>query len=309
MKHVADAQYCRRWVLRFIACLAAMPLAHAPALADEIVLYAKDGYEVAAEISGVPLRLKVALDEGEGIALNPSAAARAGLGRGDGKWVQTIGPVKLRGRSADAQLSIAGRKVRTMVRWFERDVAEGADGTITPHRLPFQSVTFRRHPPRAGEREFLFETRFHHNHGIHFPLRLGDQQIAVRFSIARPRSMAPAAAAAVLALHQGGALEEATTWEEIHAGVTRPVQALRLERPLAVGGFLVPKLMARTADWRGRHMLPPTIASASESEIVVRGVKPSQEALYRITLGLDVLERCSAATYSPRSGRLVFRCV
>jgi hypothetical protein len=41
---------------------------------------------------------------------------------------------------------------------------------------------------------------------------------------------------------------------------------------------------------------------------VVTGKTPSQPPLYRITVGLDVLERCSSATYTRATGELRLRC-
>ena len=54
--------------------------------------------------------------------------------------------------------------------------------------------------------------------------------------------------------------------------------------------------MVRTADFRGSHELAWAEEPSRGEEIVVTGAMASQEALYRITLGLDVLGRCSAAT-------------
>jgi catechol-2,3-dioxygenase len=66
--------------------------------------------------------------------------------------------------------------------------------------------------------------------------------------------------------------------------------------------------MARTSDFRGKHKLTGTAERAREGEILVTGRLPSQDPLYRMTLGLDVLERCSAATYVRATGELRLRC-
>ena len=278
----------------------------APAGAAELVLAPGSGHIVEASINGAALRLKVLLDESEGITLNPAAAARAGLGNGEGRWVQVIGPVKLLGRFTRSPVLLAGQMLSTPVRWYDRDLLAGADGTVSAHLLPFDSVTLQQRAPSAAERPVSLPAHFHDNHGIHTPLRLGKRKVAVRFSPLRARTVATAAAAAVIARHQGGALAEEGTREEIHTGVSRPVQALRLERPLQIGGFSLPVLMARTSDWRGDHALPPT--ESSGAAIVVRGARPSQDALYRMTVGQDVLRHCSSATYSKIARRLTFRC-
>lgn len=283
-------------------------MAASPASGANLVLNATGGHIVAAEVNGVPLRLKVDLDHSSGVTLNPSAAERAGLGRGEGRWVQVIGPVKLRGRFSETRLMVAGQTFSAKVRWFDREVAAGADGTITPHLLPFENVTLQLRPTSGAERESTLATKFHDNHGIHVPVRIGRYRIAARFAPDRPRTTAPAAAAAVLGLSHNGFLEENGSTEEIDAGIRRPVWPLRLEQPLRIGQFEISVLMARTSDWRGDHHLPPTQASADARELVVTGERPSQDALYRITIGQDVLHRCSSVTYSRPAARLTFRC-
>lgn len=280
----------------------------APATAADLVLDGADGPHVTAVINGVPLRLKVAFDHTDGITLNPDAALRAGLGQGDGRWIEQIGPVELEGRSAQARLVLAGVATRTSIRWRGSPVLSGADGAVSAHTLPFDSVTVRRAAAAPGERELLFATRLHDNHGIHYRLKVGDRRVAVRFSLDRPRTTAPAAAAAVIAEQQGGQLGQERLLEEIVPGVERPVRPLRLDRPLAVAGLSVPVLMVRTSDFRGAHRSLLVEQPAAAGEIVVTGARPSQDALYRITLGLDVLGRCSAATYRRRTGELRLRC-
>ena len=174
--------------------------------AADLVLGADAGPYVEARINGVPLRLE--LDHEQGIALNAAAAARAGLGRGDGKWTLMIGRVKLRGRSAETAVEIAGSSVRTTAHWLDRDAAADADGVISPALLPFDRVTLQRRIPNLGEREITFTTKFNNSHGIHMPLTFGKRRIAARFSLLRPRSIAPAAAGAVIAAFHGGSLEK-----------------------------------------------------------------------------------------------------
>jgi hypothetical protein len=263
---------------------------------------------VPAVINGVPVRLKVEFDLLPGITLNREVAAQAGLGEGTGGWTERIGPVTLAGRRTEAQLTLAGVETRAELRWRDNPAAVGADGSVSVHSLPFETVTVLRAEPRPEERELSFPTRLHHNHGIHYRLRVGRRRIAVRFSLSRPRTTAPAAAAALVAVRQGGRLGEDRGFEQIVPGVDRPVRTLRFERPLAIGDLSVPVLMVRPSDFRGGHELAWEEQVGANGEIIVTGAMPSQEALYRITLGLDVLGRCSAATYRRRTGEIRLRC-
>jgi hypothetical protein len=216
--------------------------------------------------------------------------------------------VRLRGRFASPVIGIGGQQVRAKVYWLDADVASDADGIITPHLLPFDSVTIERRPPDPDEREMAFSSRIHDNHGIHVPVRIGARRIAVRFSFFRPRTIAPTAAAAVIAREQGGELEEGKRLEEISFGVKRPARPLLLARTLRIGDLEISRLMARTSDFRGKHRLTEAAERAREGEILVTGRLPTQDPLYRMTLGLDVLERCSAAIYVRATGELRLRC-
>lgn len=282
--------------------------AHSPAPAPELVLHAASGSYVEAVIGGVPLRLEVQLDHAPAISLNPDAAERAGLGSGDGKWTEAIGPVKLRGRFSEERLLLAGLPAKAKVRWHQR-VSQDADGLISVHLLPFERVTVMRGGPVPGERETELAIKVHDNHGVYVPLDFGKRRIAARLSFSRPRTTAPAAAAAVIARAHGGAIQPEKSFEEISLGVMRPVRPLRLQRPLAIGPLAVTRLMVRTADFRGDHKLVLTATKSQNGEIVVAGAAPSQKPLYRITIGLDVLGRCSSATYLREARRLILRCL
>jgi hypothetical protein len=273
-----------------------------------LLLDAAAGPHVEANVNGVALRLRVEFDLAPDVTLNPDAAARAGLGRGDGRWRQRIGPVRLDGRMMRHRFLLAGVETRAVLRWHDRPVAAGADGLVSIHALPFDSVTVERRVPAAGEEELSFEARVDENHGLYIPTEVGGRRIAARLSFFRPRTTAPAAAAAVIAARHGGVIGDAAGVEEISLGVPRPVHLLELDRPLRVGGLAVPRLLVRTADFRGAHRLVRRPHDAEGGAIVVTGERRSQDPLYRITLGLDVLGRCSAATYVRKTGTIRLRC-
>jgi hypothetical protein len=95
---------------------------------------------------------------------------------------------------------------------------------------------------------------------------------------------------------------------EIGHGVVRPVRRFRLVQPLRIGNLAIESLLARTSDFRGDHKLILPGATAAPGEILVTGKNKSQFPLYRITVGLDVLERCSAATYRRALAQIRLRC-
>jgi hypothetical protein len=287
------------------AALLLTALGHAPVGAADLVLNTVSDRTVVAAVNGVPLRLEVRFDHEGSVNLNRDAAARAGLGRGTGKSLMRIGPVQIPGRHTQAVLNIAGQPVKAEISWYERDCTRSADGTISAALLPFDSVTIKRGAGARSGAPIAFQTRFHKNHGLYVPVQAGGKTIAVRFSMDDERSTAPAAAAALLVRHHGGALSSTRASEEIGFGVVRPVRQLRFERPVPVGALRLPTIMVRAADFRGDHRLPQSVSAQPEDAIVVTGVRKSQEALYRMTLGSDVLGGCSAIGFV-RASRLMW---
>jgi hypothetical protein len=279
-----------------------------PAAPRELILSASQGPYVDAVVNGVPLRLKLEFALLPDITLNPDAAERAGLGRGDSGWTLQIGPVKLPGRKASLPVALAGLPTQTIVRWLERPVTDGADGLISPAALPFDSVILERGPGSASDRDMVLEARVHDTHGLYVPLDIGGRRVAARLSFLSPGTTAPAAAVAVIAKHHGGALEDVKSRTEIGHGVFRPVRRFRLAEPLRIGDLAIDSLLARTSDFRGDHKLILPGATAAPGEILVTGKNKSQFPLYRITVGLDVLERCSAATYQRALAQIRLRC-
>jgi hypothetical protein len=302
---VTRAEFIRRRAATWAAPL--LFVAAEPARARDLVLDAGAPF-IDAEINGVRLRLKTDFDHSLTIRLNPEAAARARLGRGKGSWTEIVGPIRLRGRTITIPAAIAGTSVQSEVNWNDRQASRDADGTISPHLLPYDNVTIQRRRPVAGEQLVSLPAALHDNHGLHMPLRLGERRIALRFSLVRQRSIATAAAAAVIAKHHGGMLGESKSSEEIVFGVARPVRPLTLDRPILLGPLEVRVLMARPADYRGKHDLPAIADVRAREGIVVTGRRPSQDPMYRVTLGLDVLGRCSAVTYRRAERQLRLRC-
>lgn len=279
----------------------------APAPTGELVLPAEAPF-IELKVNGVQLKLKVQFDHQNGIMLNAVAAARAGLGRGERKYIVEIGPVTIEGRRSLVTFTMRGATTKIPVAWMPRDVASDADGVISPHWLPVAAVRLQRKHPAEGEREFAVATRFELYHGIHVPITASGQRIAVSFTAARPRTYAMAAAAALIGAEHGGSFSGEKGLERISHGVSRPVRTMRLDRPLRIGPLEVSSLAVRSADFRGKHLLPAIPSEEVTGDITVTGVRLSQQPEYRVVVGLDVLESCSSITYEPPTNRLRFRC-
>lgn len=262
---------------------------------------------VTAAINGELFRLRVDLDAQGSVVLNREAARRTNFQRG-GSVTMNIGPVKFTGRFAPATLAMEGRQVPVQVKWFARRAASDADGIISPALLPFESVTLAYDDPVAPSRHLSFITSLEDEAGLHVRVPIGSQVVKVRFS-PREQTVATAAAAAVIADLHGAVWDGDQQRAEIGYGVARPVRPLALAKPLPIGQLSVSRLLVRLADFAGRHELPEEGApAAAPDEILVQARRPTQDAVYRLTLGRGTLAGCYAATVFAAAHDLILDC-
>ena len=219
---------------KLFLCLAVLlfgTLAGTAGRAAELTLDGSTRYTIPAEINGQPLRLRVDIAASGYIVLNPDAARRAGL---EGSMVRArtlVGPYRLTGGSNAVRIDLAGIQLRERIGWFDRNVVEGAEGVISPEILPYEAVTFRLAPERPDDRVTQAALSFTKGGGLFLPYETAGRTVGVRFSTLEPRSLATAAAGALISGEQGsrwaGEPEEAV----ISFGISRPVREMRLDRP------------------------------------------------------------------------------
>lgn len=294
-------------LFRIVAAALAF-VAASPAAGGELTLDASSGFVIPVEVNGRTLRLKVDSGTPGYIVLNPRAAQAAGLKGSLLPVTAKIGPVRLEGETKATDVVISGAKTRKRVMWLDRDVAEGADGVISPRELPYNRVEFRFGPQRPGEVVSEIPTAFRMNRGIHHLYQVAGKKIEISLSNVDPASFATASAAALLAGANGSRWLGEARARPILFGVERPVRPMRLDRPLLVGGFGISDFLVRTGDDRGAYSLPADPA-ADPDEIVVTGSRKSkQKARLALDLGLDRLGRCSRMIYDKLAQRLTLSC-
>jgi hypothetical protein len=280
------------------------------AAAAPLVVSPGAGSIVTVHVDGRPRRLRV--DPGIGLALNPGAAARAGLTGGIFSGTIVIGPVQIQGNSSLARLQIGEWTGRRRIFWFDRDIVEGADGTIGMADLPDETVTLQLREPQAGEQRYQFRVRQGGLMGLVYRHRLGDRDVDVQFRPIQPITQASAAVGALLGQLHNGTWSAAPREELITMGVSRPVRPMRLATPLSLNGFMVHELLIRI-DYRGNYVLPadpPAVVEAGDpNEVVVVGRSRGRgRAAFRLTFGADQLSGCSSITYSKTSELLTLVC-
>lgn len=297
-----------------LTMLAAAFLA-APAAAQPVppvaIVTPETGHIVPVLVNGQPLRLRV--DPGMGLMLNPQAAQRLRLKQSLLRPSVRVGPVQFSGNSKVARLEVGGWRGNRRFYWFDRDVVAGADGTIGLADLPNPTITMQLRPAQPGEILFHFPVDVSTTLGLVYDYRLGTTSVTTRFSPLLAAGHASAAAGALIATAYDGAWAGETEQQPVIWGVVRPVRPMRFARTVSMNGFPINRLLIRTSDYRGNHLLPPDQAAAAQaeadpSEIVVTGARSGGSPLYRLTLGRDHLSACSSITYVKADRRLTLSC-
>jgi hypothetical protein len=187
-----------------------------------------------------------------------------------------IGPVRVKGNTKVARVSIGGVTGRRRLVFTDRVAAPGADGLIGPADMPFDRVTFQLRAPQAGERTTAIPMQWERSFGLFHPVTFGGQAVRFRFSTIRPDSIATAAAGAVIAAGHAGAWSGAPGEQMIKYEVVRPVRPMSLARPASFGGLPLDRFHVRTSDSRGAMSCRPTprpIPTRSSSPVIASARK------------------------------------
>lgn len=261
---------------------------------------------VPATIAGVPARLR--LDPG-GLGapiLNPDFAARAGIKGGLFHVAGRVGPVKVPGETAVVRFDLGRGEFKRRIGWFEAPIVEGADGWIGPGTLSAPVVRFALHDPVPGERTVSLPMVNTVHAWLGTTIIVGGEEVQVRFSTMRDRSVATAAAGNAIAAGQGGKFDRPPERMVIYLGVERPVRHVALSTPLAIGPLSLTGLMVRTSDF-GNAVIPDADEQADPDEIVVTGRK-KQKRERRLEIGRDYLDRCSSIVFDKPRKLLTLSC-
>jgi hypothetical protein len=256
---------------------------------------------IAVTIQGVPMRLRVVLDQRNSIELNEDAAARLTLA-----WQPdvglNVGRVTLLSEAAIADLRIADFAGKVQVSHHYRACCAGVDGEVGPDVLPYSSVRWERAgaPMPNGARVLPLDQ------SDTFGLASPDDGLLLRFDLLRADSTATAAAGAILAKRWGGRWAGAPTTRRAAFGVVRPVRPLAFARPGALAGFRFDQLLVRELDFPGRDALPDD--PAEPGEVVVAHPLDRQRPWPAVTFGADRLGRCAEISYAATPRSLTLRC-
>ncbi len=315
------------------AIVATSVLVSSAALAGDTVAPIREvpvGGMIAATIDGKPVSLRVD-PAAPGLVFVTTAVAERlalkggalGLGYSVGgqgaMQATTVRPMTFGSNSVKRRIGFPSRKheaKRDAVdpRWVGRAFGGVGDGSIGPASLPEPVVRILLNAARAGERTVALPMvdgggLLGKLSGTFAQIMIGGQPVRVRFDPYHPRTTVTANAATLIAQAQRGTLVGLTAPVEIAFGIARPVRMMTLATPLAVGPLAVSSLGVRTTDVGSAAAIPDADAAPSDPDEVVVVAKGKRDAKRdRLTIGADLLDRCSSIVFDKPARQIRLTC-
>ncbi len=296
-----------RW-LTVAAALLAVGAARPP---QERVV-APDGV-VTGRIGDTPLRLRIDPGATAMPLVTTAIAERAGLRAGMFGTLYGVGPVRIAVRTAVARIDFGTGPVKRRISFAPKPYAMGFDGVVGPGGLAEPVVRFVLRAALPGERTVAlpmidqgglmagWAERFAR-------VEVGGETLRIRFDPHHPRTLATAAAGVRLAAAFGGTVSGGTAEEEIAFGIRRPVRALTLARPLMVGPLAIRALGVRTSDQGNAAGIAEAGADADPNEVVVTAKGKHDPDPDRLSIGADMLARCSSIVFDTPAKAIRLTC-
>lgn len=287
----------------------ALPLLAAASSPAERVVTGDGVYNGA--VAGVPVRLRIDPATVAMPLITAAVAQRAGLRAGPFAAEYAVGPVVIAAETARATINIGTGDHKRRVAWTTRQVSADVDAVIGPGLLPEDTVRFQLRAPEAGETVSVFPLVDQGGVGARWgerfaAVRYGDRTLKVKFDPRRQATVATAQAGTLIAARNAGHFDGARQEVEIAFGVKRPVRVLQLQQPLVIGSLGISRLLVRTHDFGTVAGIAET--ASDPNEIVVTGLQKQNPRYDQVTLGNDVLHRCSSITFARREKKLYLRC-
>ena len=297
---------------RMVAMAAVLAIGAAPAPQERVI--APDGV-VEGRIGETPLRLRIDPGATAMPLVTTAIAERAGLKAGMFGTVYGVGPVRIPGRTAVGWIDFGTGPVKRRISFAPKPYAAGFDGVVGPGGLAEPVVRFVLRAAVPGERTVALpmvdQGGMMGNWAERFALvEVGGERLRVRFDPHHARTLATAAAGVRLAAAFGGTVSGGTEPEEIAFGVSRPVRALALARPLTIGPLAIRTLGVRTTDNGNAAGIAEAGADADPNEVVVtaKGKGKHDPDCDRLSLGADVLARCSSIVFDTPAKAIRLTC-
>ncbi|RNJ62705.1 MAG: hypothetical protein EDM03_08590 [Porphyrobacter sp. IPPAS B-1204] len=224
--------------------------------------------------------LEIALDTGgvNRLTLHPQTAAGLEADRAPaemyGKGRLRIGLTRiLNGRVRVRDLTIEGVPYRARVLWFEGASGGAGDGSVGPFAIPFDHIAIRLGGTSTETYTFPLIGGFNRAAGARFTHDGGEMLVKFAVEESGDYPVASAAAGAAIAAAYDGVATGKFWGEHIAFGIYRPVQLVRLGRPLVIGPFrfdeIAVRVRARVDGSGSGDQIPPPPRDWDPSGMVV----------------------------------------
>ncbi len=304
----------KRWAVVIAAVLL---VGAAPPPRERVIVL---GETEPVAVNGVATRLRV--DPGAaGLLLVTPAIANAATLKGGGMFGfnvgYVVGTVGVLCRTAVARVALTGVPAKRRVGWTERPYASGVDATVGPTGLDAPVISFRGRAPAPGERTAALDLAlegglFSSFFGAYGRMEVAGRPLLIRLAPYQPHTTATASAARLLADALGGRLSGAATREVIAFGIERPVRLMTLARPLDVGPLSLSTLRVRVPDTGSvagiAEATDAPARAADPDEVVVVAKDKRKRRPDTLTLGADVLGRCSSMVFDKPARQVRLTC-
>lgn len=256
---------------------------------------------VTVSVNGAELRLRVDPGATGNVAINASAAARAGLAdpqrlvagkRVDlGRSLTQVGKVTVTETTSAEVLGYADRVLPLTLAWPGHDFVTGADGLINPRQLPHDEIRLVRRAVGVSDVVTRLAMRWDEGRGLCGEVGQGRGRIDVVIAPMTPETLATAAAASLLAAANAGRLSGPARDGLVSHGVKRPVRDVVFPGSVDIAGIRMTRVAARVFDWSGSSDIPDADLAAGEA--VVGGRAGAQRQWAKLAIGADHLDSCA----------------
>lgn len=299
------------------AAASLMLCAH-PCAAQDRTLTINLDEPIRVEANGVTLAIALHTGGVNRLALNPPAVARLEADRAPvemyGKGRLRIGSTRvLDGRDRVMDLTIAGVPYRARVLWFEGASGGAGDGSVGPFAIPFDHVAIRLGGTATETYTLPLIGGFNRSAGARFTHDGGEMLVKFAIEETGDYPLASAAAGAAIAAAYDGVATGKFWDEHIAFGVYRPVQLVRLGRPLVIGPFSFDAIAVRVRDRvdgsGSGDQLPLRPREWDPSEMLV--IMPTHKGpppVFSFRIPRPVLARCNQLEYMKSAKEIRLSC-
>jgi hypothetical protein len=257
-----------------------------------------------ATVNGKPVRIQVNLTAERTLIVNAEAAGRIGLQSNTSRAKGVIGHQRFSASSTSAEYVIGGMPIKSRILWYDTISTPGADAVVGPAGVTQDVITVQLRAAQDGERTFTLPLiMVQEKYGrMGTMVKIGEQAVAVGWSLNRDSTLVTAAAAADLANSNGGHFMGEKRKESVVYDVQRPVRTMDIARPFGIGPIQLSRVTAWVGEYGDISRVPDDQDDPNEIVVTAKGSKI--KSFHAIVIGRNDMAHCSSITYD-KPGRQI----